>query len=223
MRDSKKSSFWHRQLMVFLVSIIIGACWSGVMSFYSIYGSMSDFIANGALWGICFALVIMMIHVVERFVKNRRQVYRARKGWTCRQVVLEVLKFVGIIMLVFLAFILWLLLSLDMQPFGMLVVMYLMLEMVYHLLKGESWKWWLNTLLVFAVVCLWYVFENDLPGPMSWRIYDNIIDTPSQWFDCYRLYWLGSVAYTTCLLGGLASSVMLLVVKGIRKLRDKEA
>ena len=223
MRDSKKSSFWHRQLMVFLVTIIIGACWSGVMSFYSIYDSMTDFIANGALLGICFALVIMMIHVVERFVKKRRQMYRARKGLTCRQVVLEVLKFVSIIMLVFLAFILWLLLSLDMQPFGMLVVMYLMLEMVYHLLKRESWKWWFNTLLVFAVVGIWYVFENDLPGPMSWRICDNIIDTPGQWFDCYRLYWFGSVAYTTCLLGGVASAVMLLVVKGIRKLREKGA
>ena len=219
MRHCKKRSFWHCQLLVLLASVVVGGCWSGIMYFSADYGSLWSFMGDGAVMGVFLAFDILVVNVVERFIKRRLRVYRACRGCTFGQVVLEVLRYIGILLLCLFACVLWLLLSFDMQPFSIVAVIYLMFKVVYALLKRESWHWWLATLLVFAVIGIWYVFSNNLPGPSRWRICDNIVDTPNQWFHSYLFYWLGNVACSTSLLGGMASSIMLLAVKAIRKLR----
>ena len=219
MRDYKQRNIWRWWLVVLLASVVVGACWSGIMYFSADYGSLWSFMNNGAVMGTFLALDILVINVVERFIKRRLRLYRACRGCSFGQVVLEVLRYIGILALILVGCILWIFLALDLEPLGMAVIIYSALKVVYALLKRESWHWWLTTLLVFAIIGIWYVFNNDLPGPSSWRICDNIIDTPNQWFHSYHFYWLGNVACTTSLLGGMASSIMLLAVKGIRKLR----
>ena len=71
MENCKRYHFWRWHLVIFLVSIIASACWSSVISFYSDYDNIVGFMANGILLGICFAFIIIMIDVVERFIKRR--------------------------------------------------------------------------------------------------------------------------------------------------------
>lgn len=222
MRDYKQRNIWRWWLVVLLASVVVGACWSGIMFVFADYGSLWSFMGDGAVMGIFLAFDILVVNVVECFIKRCLRVYRVGKGCTFGQVVLEVLRYIGILALILAGCILWIFLIFDLEPLGMAVVIYSALKVVYALLKRESWHWWIATLLVFAVIGIWYVFSNNLPGPSRWRICDNIVDTPNQWFHSYLFYWLGNVAYCTSLLGGIASSIMLLMVKVICKLRGAE-
>jgi hypothetical protein len=129
---------------------------------------------------------------------------------------LESLKYIGVIGLIFMTLILWVTLSFTMQPLCMFITTCLVCTIIHVLLKHEEWWYWSVAILVFAVVGVWYVFNNDIEGPTLWRISDDIVDTPGQWLDCYRFYWCGRVIHDTSLLGGLISFIILILMKVIR-------
>ena len=131
---------------------------------------------------------------------------------------LESLKYIGIIGLIFITLILWVALSFTMQPLSMFITIYLVYTIIHALLKHEKWWHCAVVILVFAVVGAWYVFNNDIEGPTLWRISDNIVDTPGQWLDCYRFYWCGRVIHDTSLLGGLISFIILILMKLVREI-----
>ena len=46
---------------------------------------------------------------------------------------------------------------------------------------------------------------------MQFRITDRPIDTPSQWGNNWRLYWIGVYASTVAWIGGVISIVVMLL------------
>ena len=223
----KELSFATKQWIIIIVSVVIGVClsdyddylyrnndsWRWVDSGWII---IKGHHIDGMFRGLRFALVVVGMNIIYRFFKNRKYVYREHKTWTLRQVMLESLKYIGIIGLIFMTLILWVTLSFTMQPLSMFITIYLVYTIIHALLKHEKKFYWSVVILVFAVVGVWYVFNNDIKDPTSWWISDNIVDTPGQWLDCYRLYWCGQVIHDTSLLGGFISFVILMVMKLIR-------
>ena len=171
---------------------------------------------DGMFRGLSFALVVVGMNIIYRFFKNRKYVYREHKTWTLRQVMLESLKYIGVIGLIFMTLILWVTLSFTMQPLSMFITIYLVYTIIHALLKHEKWWHCAVVILVFAVVGAWYVFNNDIESPTLWRISDDIVDTPGQWLDCYRFYWCGRVIHDTSLLGGFISFIILILMKLVR-------
>ena len=56
-------------------------------------------------------------------------------------------------------------------------------------------------------------FDNDIAGPMQFRITDCPIDTPSQWGNNWRLYWFGVFASTVAWIGAIISIVVLFMYR----------
>ena len=223
----KELSFATKQWIVIIVSVAIGVFLSDYDDYlyrnnHSWRWIDSEWILirghhiDGMFRGLSFALVVVGMNIIYRFFKKRKYVYIERKTWTLRQVMLESLKYIGVIGLIFMTLILWVTLSFTMQPLCMFITTCLVCTIIHVLLKHEKWWYWSVAILVFAVVGVWYVFNNDIEGPTLWRISDDIVDTPGQWLDCYRFYWCGRVIHDTSLLGGLISFIILILVKVIR-------
>lgn len=223
----KELSFATKQWIIIIVSVVIGVCLSDYDDYLYRNNHAWRWIDSGWILirghhidgmfrGLSFALVIVGMNITYRFFKNRKYVYREHKTWTLGQIMLESLKYIGIIGLIFMTLILWVTLSFTMQPLSMFITICLVFTIMQALLKHEKWLYRSVTILVFAVVGVWYVLNNDITGPASWWISDNIVDTPGQWLGCYRLYWCGRVIHDTSLLGGLISFIILILMKVIR-------
>ena len=63
----------------------------------------------------------------------------------------------------------------------------------------------------FYIELVYYLFNNNIAGPMQFRITDRPIDTPSQWGNNWRLYWIGVYASTVAWIGGVISIVVMLL------------
>jgi hypothetical protein len=134
---------------------------------------------------------------------------------------LKIIKVLGITCLVILMLYLWLETGLSAQPLHVLLTTTVISMALYRMLKREN-RWCRIVVVgIFIIVGVWYVFHNDIPGPMTWRISDRPIDTPSQWLDCYRFYWCGNVIYTTSLIGGVISFALIFIVRLISKSKHK--
>lgn len=222
----KKLTFATKQWIIIIVSVVIGVCLSDYDDYLYRNNDAARWIdsgwiikghyIDGMFRGLSFALVVVGMNIIYRFFKNRKYVYREHKTWTLRQVMLESLKYIGVIGLIFITLILWVTLSFTMQPLSMFITIYLIYTIIHALLKHEKWWHCAVVILVFAVVGVWYVSNNDIEGPTLWRISDDIVDTPGQWLDCYRFYWCGRVIHDTSLLGGLISFIILILMKVIR-------
>jgi hypothetical protein len=134
---------------------------------------------------------------------------------------LKIIKVLGITLLVVLILFLWLISSLFAQPLHVLLTTTVISMVLYRMLKRENCWCRIVVVGIFIIVGVWYVFHNDIPGPMKWRISDRPIDTPSQWLDCYRFYWCGDVIYTTSLIGGVISFALIFIVRLISKSKHK--
>ena len=62
---------------------------------------------------------------------------------------------------------------------------------------------------IFLIIGVYYVFNNDIVGPMEFFIRDRPVDTPSQWFHCYRFFWTGIVVETVSECAGLVSVILM--------------
>lgn len=104
-----------------------------------------------------------------------------------------------------------LILSIFYQPayvtlFGLVPIM-----AVLAMLKGKPIKMWLVVLLIFLASAVYYLFNNDIAGPMQFRIADRPIDIPSQWGNNWRLYWFGTYVSAVAWIGGVISIVVILL------------
>lgn len=77
------------------------------------------------------------------------------------------------------------------QPMHYLMKTALATVAVLIMLKGKPRWLWGVVALVFIGYGVFYLFYNDIVGPMTFLIMDRPIDTPSQWYDCYRFFWTG--------------------------------
>ena len=104
-----------------------------------------------------------------------------------------------------------LILSIFYQPgyvllFGLVPVM-----AILSMLKGKPIQIWLVVLLIFLLSAVYYLFNNNIAGPMQFLITDRPIDTPSQWGNNWRLYWFGIYTSTVAWIGGVISIVFMLL------------
>ena len=77
------------------------------------------------------------------------------------------------------------------QPLYILMSCVVTTSAVLLLLKGKpKWLW---GVVAFIYLCLgvYYLFNNDIVGPMEFMIRDRPVDVPAQWNHCYRFFWSG--------------------------------
>lgn len=99
--------------------------------------------------------------------------------------------------------------AIFMQPLFCLMSSILSLTTVGVMLKGKPlWMWGVVT-TIFLSIGVFYVFNNDIVGPMEFRIRDMPIDTPAQWYYCYRFFWTGIVIETVTYIAGIVSVLLL--------------
>lgn len=96
------------------------------------------------------------------------------------------------------------------QPGRMLLVSLLPIMAVLALLKGKpKWMWGI-VVLIFLIVGVYCLFNNDIIGPMEFRICDRPIDIPAQWGHNYRLFWSFALLQMVAHLAGILSIMVML-------------
>lgn len=111
------------------------------------------------------------------------------------------------------------LLVLFWQPVYCLISCVLSLLATILMLRGKPlWMKWL-VLSIFIVIGVYYVFNNDIVGPMEFIISDRPIDTPAQWYHCYRFYWMGVVIETVTKYAGVVSILLMLALQLFPKVK----
>lgn len=111
------------------------------------------------------------------------------------------------------------LLVLFWQPVYCLMSCVLSLLATILMLRGKPlWMKWL-VLSIFIVIGVYYVFNNDIVGPMEFIISDRPIDTPSQWYGCYRFFWTGIVVETVTKYAGVVSILLMLALQLFPKVK----
>ena len=106
------------------------------------------------------------------------------------------------------------------QPIFCLMSSLMPLTAVGLMLRGKPFWMWGVIALIFLIIGVYYVFHNDIIGPMEFRIRDRPIDTPAQWHHCYRFFWTGIVVETVTNIAGFVSVIFLSVLplkKNVRK------
>lgn len=81
---------------------------------------------------------------------------------------------------------------------------------ILMLRRKPLWVWGVVA-LIFLTIGVYYVFNNDIVGPMEFRIRDRPIDTPAQWHHCYRFFWTGIVVETVSQFAGIVSVIVISV------------
>ena len=96
------------------------------------------------------------------------------------------------------------------QPMYYLMMIVLAISSVLVMLKGKPWWMWLVIFLVFLVIGIDLLFDNDIIGPMEFMICDRPFDYPAQWHHCYRFFWAGVLLNMIAWSAGVFSVSILL-------------
>lgn len=81
--------------------------------------------------------------------------------------------------------------ALFFQPLHFLMMCVVTTSAVLLLLKGKP-KWlWGVVAFIYLGLGVYYLFNNDIVGPMEFMIRDRLVDVPAQWNHCYRFFWSG--------------------------------
>ena len=81
--------------------------------------------------------------------------------------------------------------ALFFQPLHFLMMCVVTTSAVLLLLKGKP-KWlWGVVAFIYLGLGVYYLFNNDIVGPMEFMIRDRPVDVPAQWNHCYRFFWSG--------------------------------
>ena len=96
------------------------------------------------------------------------------------------------------------------QPMYYLMMIVLAVSGVFVMLKGKPWWMWLVIFLVFLVIGIDLLFDNDIIGPMEFMICDRPFDYPAQWHHCYRFFWAGVLLNMIAWSAGVFSVSILL-------------
>lgn len=97
------------------------------------------------------------------------------------------------------------------QPLYCLMSCVLSLAAVILMLRGKPLWLWVVVFLIFLSIGVYYIFNNNIVGPMGFLIRDRPIDTPAQWYHCYRFYWCGVVAETVSQFASFVSIIVIAV------------
>ena len=107
------------------------------------------------------------------------------------------------------------------QPMHYLMKIVLATVAVLIILKGKPrWLWGVVT-LVFVGLGIFYLFYNDIIGPMTFLIMDRPIDTPSQWYDCYRFFWTGIYLDGVIWYSSIISTIIIFIYIMYNRYKDK--
>lgn len=107
------------------------------------------------------------------------------------------------------------------QPMHYLMKTALVTVAVLIMLKGKPRWLWGVVALVFVGYGVFYLFYNDIVGPMTFLIMDRPIDTPSQWFDCYRFFWTGIYLDGVIWYSSIISCIIIFVYIMYNMYKDK--
>ena len=107
------------------------------------------------------------------------------------------------------------------QPIHYLMKMVLAICAVLALLKGKPWGLWLIVAFVYVGSGIYYLFYNDIIGPMTFLIMDRPIDTPAQWYHCYRFFWAGIYLDGVIWFSSILSSIIIFMYIMYDKYKEK--
>ena len=107
------------------------------------------------------------------------------------------------------------------QPLFCLMSCMLSLGSVVLMLRGKPLWLWGVVALIFLTIGVYYVFHNDIKGPMEFMICDRPIDVPAQWHHCYRFFWTGIVVETVSQFAGMISVIVISSISFVIDRRKK--
>lgn len=107
------------------------------------------------------------------------------------------------------------------QPMHYLMKIILATVAVLIMLKGKPRWLWSVVALVFVGCGVFYLFYNDIVGPMTFLIMDRPIDTPSQWYDCYRFFWTGIYLNGVIWYSSIISTIIIFIYIMYYRYKDK--
>ena len=107
------------------------------------------------------------------------------------------------------------------QPIHYLMKMVLAICAVLALLKGKPWGLWIIVGTVYVGFAIYYLFYNDIIGPMTFLIMDRPIDTPAQWYHCYRFFWAGIYLDGVIWFSSIFSSIIIFMYIMYDKYKEK--
>ncbi len=107
------------------------------------------------------------------------------------------------------------------QPMHYLMKTALATGSVLIMLKGKPRWLWGVVALVFIGYGVFYLFYNDIVGPMTFLIMDRPIDTPSQWYNCYRFFWTGVYLDGVICDSSIISTIIIFIYIMYYRYKDK--
>ena len=107
------------------------------------------------------------------------------------------------------------------QPMHYLMKTALATVAVLIMLKGKPRWLWGVVALVFIGYGVFYLFNNDIVGPMTFLIMDRPIDTPSQWYNCYRFFWTGVYLDGVIWYSSIISTIIIFIYITYYRYKDK--
>ena len=216
-----KIGFWSWQVIIVLILSILSCSNAHIMRHEYTSDSLYMMMEMGekAFWidyylyeTLCFGTFPALLIVVAN-VLYRSLVKKLGDSNGNQSIIIEVLKYLGVLCGVFVLVIGWLVFAIVAMPLHVIITVMIVLLILYLLLRKEHWLLWICTILLFMVTEIYYVFNNDLPGPMMWSIADRPIDAPSQWFNNYRFLWWGVIINKTFQFAGLISFGIIAIFK----------
>lgn len=218
-----KIGFWSWQFIIamsfFLFALYI-VLWLKIDDNYSTYMSIGctqlPFDSILINWGILPALSVIAINMIYRFFYKR-----IRSGSKCnysstKSMLVHGLKYIGIFGAILILAFEWFICWVIGHPLHVLITIVVISMFIFNMLKNEHWICWISTIILFSAIGTYFVFNNDLPGPMTWIIADRPIDISSQWLDYYRLFWWGIILNETFQYAGLISCIFLALLKLVK-------
>lgn len=97
------------------------------------------------------------------------------------------------------------------QPILCLMSCLLSLGTVGLMLREKPLWMWMVVVSFFLITGVYYVFHNNIVGPIGFLISDRPFNTPAQWYHCYRFYWAGVVIRDVTYFASSISVIMLLI------------
>lgn len=223
LRNRFKIGFWNWQFII-AMSFLLFALYIVLFikidynysSYISICGARLQIDDRFFEWGFLPALSVVAINVAYRFFYMRIRYGSKCNYSSTKSVLVHGLKYIGIFVAIIIIAVEWFLFGIIGHPLHMLITIMAVSMVLFSLLKGEHWIFWICTILLFTIIGIYFIFNNDLPGETSWRIADRPIDVPRQWLYNYRFFWWGVIINETFQYAGLISFILLALLKFTR-------
>lgn len=228
MNIQSKIKFWGWQFIIFIAFAIFAIC----IILFTEHGYTPDsYIRIGNIifqldyrfysWGILPALFVTAINLVYHFFAKRINYNYISKYQSVHSVLIEGLKYVVILCIIFVLIIAWIGTGFITHPINLLITTMIVTLTIYSLLKKEHWTFWVCTILIFTATGLYFIFNNELPGETTWRISDRPINVPGEWLYNYRFFWWGVIINQTFQYAGIISFCFLFTIKLAKSILNK--